>query len=199
MEHGKFRKYTHAEMSEFTHEQLSGNAGLIFIYDRTQADVDRVKYLNNQYLHGTITEEERKEWARNVVRKYGLAYELGLLGIEQGLKGVINLSDMERIEWNTQVIADWLSVVVDTKNWEYNDIPRVGDYKRMRENTQKLRDAWFKLTQAPKVPGQPLNTYQKWNDIEKTLHDVYTAYKAFLRSRYYCDTEIFAGEGIGDL
>jgi len=199
MQHGKFRKYTHAEMAEFTHEQLSGNADLVFIFDRTQKDVDRVKYLNSRYLQGTITDAEREEWNRNVVRKYGLAYELGLIGTEQGLIGALNLADMQRIEWNTQVIADWLGVVVDIKDWGYNDIPRVGDYKRIRENTQKLKNSWFKLTQAPKVPAQPLNTYQKWNELEKILHDVYTAYKAFLRSRYYCGTELYAGEGVGDL
>lgn len=199
MKHEKFKKYSNAEMAEFTHEQLFGNAGLIFIYDRTQADVDRVKYLNSRYLQGTITDAEREEWSRNVVRKYGLAYELGLIGMERGLIGAINLADIQRIEWNTQVIADWLDVTIVTKEWDYNDIPRESDYKRICENTDKLRKAWFVLTQAPEVPNQPLNTYQKWNVIEKILHDVYKAYKAYLRSWYYCGTELYAGEGIGDL
>lgn len=199
MEHEKFKKYTHTEMAGFTHEQLSGNAGLIFIFDRTQADVDRVKYLNNRYLQGTITDAEREEWSRNVVRKYGLAYELGLMGTERGLIGALNLADMQRIEWNMKVIADMLDVIIVTKEWDCNDILRISDYRRIRENTDKLRKAWFILTQSPKVPAQPLNTYQKWNDIEKILHDVYKAYKAYLRSMYYCGTELYTGEGVGDL
>lgn len=199
MEHEKFKRYTHKEMAGFTHEQLSGNEGLIFIYDRTQADVDRVKYLNNRYLQGTITDAEREEWNRNVVCKYGLAYELGLIGTERGLIGALNLADIQRIEWNMKVIADMLDVSIVTKEWDYNSIPRVSDYRRIRENTNKLQKAWFILTQAPEVPTQPLNTYQKWNDIEKILHAIYKAYKAYLRSWYYCDMELYAGEGVGDI
>lgn len=198
MYHGKFKKYTHAEMAEFTHEQLSGNAGLIFVYDRTQEDVDRVKYLNERYLMREITEEERKEWSRGVVQNHTLAYELGIRGT-QGLKGAINLSDMQRIEWNEEVIADLLDVAIEVREWSYSDIPTIADYKRIRENVKKLRNALFKLSQTPNVPEQPLNTYQKWNDIEKILNDVYTSYMAFLRSKYYCDTELYAGEGVGEL
>lgn len=198
MRYGKFRKYTHAEMSEFTHQQLSAEVDLIFVYDRTQEDVDRIKYLNRQYLTGKITDAEREEWEQGITKKYDLAYELGLRN-SQGLKGAFNLEDIERIEWNTQVIADLLDVAVDVVEWKYNDIPRVMDYKRIRENVQKLRNSWFILTTAPDTPIQPLNTYQKWNDIEKILHDVYVAYIMYLKSLYYCDTELYAGEGIGDI
>lgn len=33
-----------------------------WIYDRTQADVDRVSLLNQKYATGAISEEEKKEW-----------------------------------------------------------------------------------------------------------------------------------------
>jgi len=44
----------------------------------------------------------------------------------------------------------------------------------------------------------PLVTYQKWNAIERILHDVKYVYDRVMDSYYYCGDEIYAGEGIGD-
>ena len=155
-----------------------------FVYDRTQADVDRVKYLNERYVNGTITDEERQEW------------NTGING-SIGLKGVFNLFDINRIENNCQAIGEILLADVDTKEWEYGDIPRVSDYLRIRENVQKIKEA-FPSSSAPETPAQPLNTFQKWNDIERILFETYSAYERFLNSFFYCG-EIYAGEGIGDI
>lgn len=152
---------------------------LTFIYDRTQENVDRIKELTEKYLNGTITDEEKSEWNDNS-------------------KGAFNLSDINRIESNISSIASFLIVFVDTKQWEYENIPRVSDYERIRNNVQSIKDAWV-LSNIPEIPEQPLNTYQKWNDIEKILHDVYQNYKRYINSFYYSGTEIYAGEGIGDL
>lgn len=157
-----------------------------FVYDRKQEDVDRVKELNEKYLNGTITEEEKQEWNTGIYGKVGL-------------KGALNLSDLKRIENNTQIIGGLVSAVVNVKSWEYGDIPRVSDYRRIKDNVQKIKDAFMVHHDTPEVPEQPLNTYQKWNDIEKILHDVYYIYVRLKNSYYYCDTEMYAGEGIGDL
>lgn len=157
-----------------------------FVYDRTQADVDRVKYLNERYLNGTITEEEKREWNTGINGKVGL-------------KGAFNLSDIKRIENNVRIIGKLVSATVDVKEWEYGDIPRVSDYARIRDNVQKVKNAFIAYRDTPGIPDQPLNTYQKWNDIEQILHDVYYIYVRLKNSYYYCDTEMYAGEGIGDL
>ncbi len=151
-----------------------------FIYDRTQADVDRVRELNHKYVKGIITESEIVEWM-------------------SGSKGALNLFDLNRIEENVKILASYLAVSVNTKTWNKGDIPRVNDYKRILGNVQKIRDAWFVLTTTPATPKQPLNNYEKWNDIERILHDLDYTYNRYINNFYYCDTEIYAGEGIGDL
>ena len=157
-----------------------------FVYDRTQEDVDRVKELNRKYLDGTITEEEKQEWNTGINGKVGL-------------KGALNLSDIKRIENNVKVIGALVAAAVSVREWDYGDIPRVSDYTRRCGNVQKIRSTFIVHADTPQVPKQPLNTYQKWNDIEKILHDVYYIYVRLKNSYYYCGTEMCAGEGIGDL
>lgn len=157
-----------------------------FVYDRTQADVDRVKYLNEQYLKRTITEDEKQEWNTGINGKFGL-------------KGAFNLSDIKRNENNCKIIGELVSAPVIIKEWNYGDIPRVSDYSRIRENVQKIRSSFITYFDTPDVPAHPLNTYQKWNDIERILHDVYYIYVRLKNSYYYCGTEMYAGEGIGDM
>ena len=60
-----------------------------WVYDRTQADVERVKVLNDKYAAGTISEEEKMEWAA-------------------GMKGALNVADLNRIESNIREIAETL-------------------------------------------------------------------------------------------
>jgi len=151
-----------------------------FIYDRTRGDVDRVTELNKKYLERTITDEEKKEWAGN-------------------LKGAINIADMNRIEGNIAVIANFLGVLVTTRTWIAGDIPRVADYQRIRDNVESLRATWHVISETPETPNQPLNTYQKWNDIERILHDLNYTYEGYINSFNYCGAEIYAGEGIGEL
>ena len=149
-----------------------------WIYDRTQSDVDRVRELNAKYIAGTISDDEKAEWAA-------------------GLKGALNVSDLNRIEGNMATVAGKVAASIKTKSWSYGDIPRVSDYLRIRGNLQVIKDAWMALSDSPAVPDQPLNTFQKWNDIEKLLHDVNYTYDRTVSSYDYCGSEIYAGEGIG--
>lgn len=151
-----------------------------WIYDRTQEDVDRVIELNSKYINGTISEDEKIEWSG-------------------GMKGALNASDLNRIEENTAIIAELVATVVFTKSWISSDIPRKSDYERIRDNVQKVRDAWFVLSNTPNTPMHPLNTYKKWNEIEQILHDMYYIYERQQNNYYYCGTEIYAGEGNGDI
>lgn len=146
-----------------------------FVFDRTQADVDRVKELNKKYLTGTITDEEKEEWFN-------------------GNKAALNFLDLNRIEGNIETIASYLIVNVVTKTWSRGDKPRISDYARILENVQKIRNAWFVLPEAPPTPMQPMTTYQKWNDIERILYEINSAYERYINSFYYCGDEIYAGD-----
>lgn len=156
-----------------------------WIYDRTQEDVDRAIYLNQKYISGTITDEEKAEW-------------------QSDLKGALNASDLNRIEGNIAELAnaiakEVLSFKVEsivTKQWSGAGLPRVSDFLRIRTNVQALRDAWYTTGTTPDTPDPPLNYFEKINDIERILHDLYTTYVNTIRSYDYCG-EFYAGEEVG--
>lgn len=155
-----------------------------FIYNRTQEDVNRVIELNRKYVDGSITEDEKAEWGSD-------------------MKGALNLSDITRIEDNIKALAEFFEVSITPDPYPdktTRSIPRVNrDYKRILDNLQVLRNSWFALSATPATPTQPLNTYQKWNDIERILHDLNYTYEGYINSFNYCGAEIYAGEGIGEL
>ena len=113
-------------------------------------------------------------------------------------KGVLNADDINRIENNTGDIADKIAVPVTVKSWSVGGLPRVSDYKRIRDNVDRIRQGYGIRSDTPVTPEQPLNTYQKWNDIERILFDVNDLYDRTENARAYCG-EIFAGEGVGIL
>lgn len=116
---------------------------------------------------------------------------------ERTAKGFINASDMERVESNTELIAGYLAVPVTVKkNWKTGDLPRVSDFKRIRDNVEKIRSGYVIRADTPETPAQPLNTWQKWNDLEQILYDVFWIYFNNLNNKDYCG-EISAGEEIG--
>lgn len=156
-----------------------------WIFDRTQEDVDRAIYLNQKYMSGTITDEEKAEW-------------------QSDLKGALNASDLNRIEGNIAELAndiakevlsfDLKSIV--TKQWSGTGLPRVSDFLRIKNNVQALRDAWYTTGATPDTPEPPLNYFEKINDIERILHDLHETYLATISHYDYCG-EFYAGEGAG--
>lgn len=116
---------------------------------------------------------------------------------ERTAKGFINASDMERVETNTELIAGYIAVPVTVKkNWKIGDLPRVSDFKRIRDNVEKIRSGYVIRADTPETPVQPLNTWQKWNDLEQILYDIFWIYFNNLNNKDYCG-EISAGEEIG--
>lgn len=156
-----------------------------WIFDRTQNDVNHVIDLNQKYISGTITDDEKAEWASD-------------------LKGALNASDLNRIEGNIAELASDISKEVlsfnaksiVTKQWSGTGLPRVSDFLRIRTNVQALRDAWYTTGTTPDTPDPPLNYFEKINDIERILHDLYTTYVNTIRSYDYCG-EFYAGEEVG--
>ena len=118
--------------------------------------------------------------------------------LQRTKKGVLNAEDINRIENNTGDIADKIAVPVTVKSWSVGGLPRVSDYKRIRDNVERIRQGYGIRSDTPATPEQPLNTYQKWNDIERILFDVNDLYDRTENARAYCG-EIFAGEGVGIL
>ena len=116
---------------------------------------------------------------------------------ERTAKGFINASDMERVETTTELIAGYIAVPVTVKkNWKIGDLPRVSDFKRIRDNVEKIRSGYVIRADTPETPVQPLNTWQKWNDLEQILYDIFWIYFNNLNNKDYCG-ETSAGEEIG--
>lgn len=162
---------------------------LDFVYDRNKADIDRVLELTEKYMDGTITQEEIAEW-------------------NAGLKGALNLSDLERNEYNLYYLAYILQISITTKynpsthQYSIPDIPRPDYYTDLRQNARTIRNTASSLgyihSDTPTVPASPLNTFDKWNDIEKLLFDIYEMIKINQEDYLYCG-EFYGGESIGIL
>ena len=151
----------------------------VFIFDRTQADVDRVHELQRIGWQN-MTEAQRSEW----------------MG---GLKGCLNTSDLKRIENDIYVIAQQLNISLQTNRDNLPELPDELYFQTMLTNVAKLRASGYLHRDTPQVPDQPINTYQKVNDIEHILHDIYEIYLANNSYLPYCGTEIYAGEDSGIL
>lgn len=182
MNHEFFKRYTNAQLRKYTHEQMSYTYWFVFVYDRTQEDVIRAIELNGKMLDRTITKEEKEEWMA-------------------GIKGALNLLDLQRIEWNTRLISDFelIKLSVSVKEWNRGDIPKVSDFVRILDNVQNIRDSWAIMSDTPQTPKQPMTTYSKWNDVEKIMHDITYTYARSVGALYYTSNDIYAGEGIGIL
>lgn len=145
------------------------------ITDRTQEDVDRVRYLTDVILAGTNTELEWKEF-------------------QLDLRGALNYSDLDRIERNLGILADILHIPM--VSMERDVIPRVPYFKNLLINVRRVRESFYRLSNTPLTPDMPLNTYQKINDIEKILRDAYAAKVRNDQRFLYCGTELYGNNEI---
>jgi len=149
----------------------------VFVYDRTQGDVDRVNELRS-IGWDNLAEGQRKEWL-------------------SGLKGCLNTSDLKRIENAIFVVAQLLEADIQTNKDNLPMIPNTLYFQQMLDNVSELRAEGFLYVDTPQVPAQPLNTFQKVNDVERILHDIYMIYNANNSSFHFAGSEIYAGEETG--
>lgn len=159
------------------------------VFNRTQADVDRVFILKNKILTGgliALSDEEKTEYMA-------------------GMKGAYNYQDMNRVGQAVAYIADRMtsipdelaayraekgvaddpayhvpydpsSVVVSVKtNWAMGDIPTQSQVSTYLQNLTVLRRQLTLPEDTPEVPTS-LNslTFQIANDIERLLFVIYT-------------------------
>ena len=153
-----------------------------FVYDRTQSDVDYVQALA-AIGWDKFTDSQKAEW------------------LEGKLKGCLNVSDLTRIENAVAEIAGLLGLDIETLTGSLPMYPDSNYFQQLLANVEAIRQGGspYLHPDTPDVPEQPINTYQKLNDIEKILFDVYDIFTANLKSRYYCGSEIYAGDNIGAL
>lgn len=149
------------------------------IFDRTQSDVIKLQdFLSRGYKN--LTDDEKSEW------------------LNTNFKGALNISDLNRIEQNMEVISNVLGLTIMIKSWQETDIPTNSDFTRIRNNLISIRNQAesqnLTYDSTPEVPDLPFNHYQKINDIEKTIYDIYVLYTS---KYYYCGQELYCSETIG--
>ena len=143
------------------------------VTDRSQSDVNRVLELLKKGWDNFDT-DEKTEWL-------------------SGMKGALNLSDMQRIQNNIQLLSDVLEL-----NLTVSDVPEHPNetfLTSVLNNAEIIRNAYMIHSYTPQTPSMPVNTYQKLNDIEKILGDVYGI--LLNNFNYYCGSEIYSGDDTG--
>lgn len=146
-----------------------------FVYDRTQEDIRHVEYLRKKGWDN-LSDEEKQEW-------------------QNGLKGCLNYLDLKRIENNIAIISKLIKLELTTYQGRIPEFPYTVYFEYLLHNMQQLRSSGYAKSDTPEVPVQPINTYQKLNDIEKILYDIYSVYNSSFY--HYCDDEIYCNEEIG--
>lgn len=157
---------------------------MIFVYDRNLLDISIAKEISNKIQTSgffSLTDTEKQQW-------------------QTGLKGSLNYTDLNRIEKNSRDIAQMVGVSIEAPkvNWAMTDIPTQNDFRRIRDNVQKIRASNYVYSDTPVAPELPLNRYEKINDIEKILFDVYDMYTRNMSAIYYID-ELFDETELFDL
>lgn len=127
------------------------------IFDRTQNDVDTAILLRD-----------------TKVKKFEALTESEITTLE---KGTLTINTLNRIETKQEELKNlfndmgYWNTPTTNKLWSENDIFNIDEFRRIIDNTNVLREAFFIYTDTPNTP--PTSFY--WNDInalEKILFDL---------------------------
>lgn len=127
------------------------------IYDRTQNDVDAAIHIRD-----------------TKVKNFEALTETEIATLE---KGTLTINTLNRIEAKQEELKNlfnemgYWNTPITNKVWGKNDIFSVDDFRRIRDNTNILRQAFFVYNATPNTP--PIAYY--WNTInslEKILYDL---------------------------
>lgn len=146
------------------------------VYDRTQSDIDRVKELLASGRFSALTEAEQTEWLNSS-------------------KGSLNTSDLARIKNNMELLIEVLELANTCS--DVPTFPQADYFDEVLVNLKAIRDGGFIYKTTPNIPEAPLNTFSKWNDIEKILTDVYNL--LLNNFHYYAGENLYAGDTVADL
>ena len=145
------------------------------VTDRTQADIERAAFLCTCSWQ-ELTAEQREEYLA-------------------GLKGCLNRTDLVRLENNIQILLDVLEIAAVSHVEGIPEFPKEDYFRDLQDNVSRIRQGYHVHTDTPQVPELPYNTWQKYNDLEKVLADVFEVINA--QFHYYAGGEIFAGDETG--
>lgn len=150
------------------------------IFDRTQADVNRVNYLSSKQWD-TMTDAEKAEW-------------------NGALKGAYNATDLNRVGSAVQYVAGRLNDigyaidVAPKTDWVIQDIPTQVQMERYLDDVGTIRSAIMVLPDTPPLPDDmEYLTYIEANNIERILWDVNLLINNMIAAWFYSG-EIYSGE-----
>lgn len=135
------------------------------ITDRTILDIDKLQEYD-EIGYKNLTTEQKNEWL-------------------SGMKGALNSSDLNRIESNQQYILNILSnqyILTFKTNWLMTDFVEDSDENRILMNLKTLMQP-FNFEEEPQVPEKPLNYFEKINQIENIILQMYNKY--YSKIKYY--------------
>lgn len=151
------------------------------IYDRTQADVTRVKGLTQKLIQGTATAGETAEW------------------LGRRMKGAWNNTDLNRIETWTAYLAQVLrqqgydAPIKTGKVWQEQDIPFRADVDRIRGNVETLQAGFYALPDWREIAYNNTVDLIQANALEWDLHCIEVWLGRMVAAFLYAG-EIYAGE-----
>lgn len=154
---------------------------LNLITDRTQADVDRVRYLSRRVSSGAATAAELEEYAG-------------------AMKGSYNAEDLNRVGSAVEYVANRLreygyAVSAQPKiDWRAGEIPTAEQLETYRGNVAALRAVLPVGKNTPQTPNSMERlTFQAANDLERILLDIDRLITNITLAWYFAG-EIYSGE-----
>lgn len=105
-------------------------------------------------------------------------------------KGLMNYTDLNRLEENIKTVADEVAVGFIQKTWAVDDLPRVSDYTRWKTAIDSIKTAYDVLINSP---NRPFNTFTKWNELEYLLWYTDKIFTKNDLAKPYCG-EFYCGE-----
>lgn len=135
------------------------------ITDRSILDIQKLQEYD-EIGYKNLTTEQKNEWL-------------------SGMKGALNSSDLNRIESNQQYILNLLSnqyILTFKTNWLMTDFVEDSDENRILMNLKTLMQP-FDFNEQTVVPDEPLNYFEKINQIENIILQMYDKY--YSKIKYY--------------
>ena len=133
-----------------------------WITDRAQSDVDRVKEITAKARTGTWTDIEQKEWL-------------------SGIKGALNYTDFNRIEFGIQELGSIVGASVSVRtDWTIDEYMKVSDATRWLSNINSIR---AKCSGPSSIADTPKSMnkldFSTMNQIERILLDIETLARTY--------------------
>ena len=147
------------------------------ITDRTQADVDAAKTLIEKVQSGkSLTTAEKT-------------------AIERGTCTITMLNRVESKQKEVAALLNHYAYMVDIQtktDWTANDIFTADDHRRLLDNLDKLKRAYYQYSTTPTTPDY-MYDYKNANDIEKILVDIESIITDMVSRMRECNT-FYCGE-----